>query len=246
MPRAGTPSGAKVGAITGSKRERACLAHDHPEIDICCSGAVSSRASRLAASLIDQGCAGLLSIGLAGGLDPALKPGDVVVSSTIIAPDGAKVATDAAWRDRVVAELDGRGIPFRIGAIAGNDELVRLAETKRALRNATGALAVDMESHAVMRIAAAAGIPFLAVRVIADGAGDELPLAAESALTEEGGVAIFRLLGGLLRRPGDLAGMMMLAKRSASGFKTLRQVAPLASLLLLLDAAELPKATDRI
>jgi len=54
------------------------------------------------------------------------------------------------------------------------------------------------------------------------------------------------LLGGLLRRPGDLAGMMMLAKRSASGFKTLRQVAPLASLLLLLDAAELPKATDRI
>jgi adenosylhomocysteine nucleosidase len=245
MPRAGTSSEIRVGAVTGSKRERACLAHHHPEIEIRCSGAVPYRASALAASLIDQGCAGLLSIGLAGGLDPALKPGDVVVSSTIIVPDGAKIRSDAAWRDRVAAELEESAIPFRIGAIAGLNELVRLAERKRALRSATGALAVDMESHAVMQIAAAAGIPFLAVRVIADGAGDELPMAAESALTEEGGVAIFRLLGALLRRPSDVFGMMILARRSAIGFRTFHRVASLAGLRRPRADAKSRKAGDR-
>jgi adenosylhomocysteine nucleosidase len=235
MPRTGASSGITVGAVTGSKRERACLAQDatvqdHPEMEIRCSGAVSARAGTLAAMLVDQGCAGLLSIGLAGGLDPALKPGDVILSSTVIAPDGAKVPADAAWRDRVAAELEQNAIPFRIGAIAGLDELVRRAETKRALRSSTGALAVDMESHAVMRIAAAAGLPFLAVRVIADGAADELPRAAKSALTEDGGVAVFRLLGALLRRPGDVSGMITLGQRSASGFRSLRRLAPLAAL----------------
>jgi adenosylhomocysteine nucleosidase len=243
MPRAATQSEIKIGAVTGSKRERACLApdgtetEDLPELEIRCSGAVSSRAGMLAALLVDQGCAGLLSIGLAGGLDPALKPGDVILSSTVIAPDGAKVPADAAWRDRLAAELEQNAIPFRIGAIAGLDELVRRAETKRALRSATGALAVDMESHAVMRIAAAAGIPFLAVRVIADGAGDELPRAVEVALTEQGGVAILRLLGALLRRPGDIAGMIMLGQRSASGFQSLRRLAPLAALHLPRDSS---------
>lgn len=219
-----------VGAVTGSKRERDCFATAYPDLDIRCSGASPARAEALAKRLADRGCAGLLSIGLAGALDPALHPGDVVLSSTIISPDGAKVPADEAWRDRIAADLEAANIRFRIGAIAGLDELVRLAETKRALFSGTGAVAVDMESHAVMRIAAAAGIPFLAVRVIADSATDELPRAAASALNAEGGVSIFGLLGALLKRPGDIAGMTMLAKRSTTGFETLRRIAPLSGL----------------
>lgn len=220
-----------VGAVTGSKRERDCFAAASSDLDIRCSGASPARAETLAKTLADRGCAGLLSIGLAGALDPVLHPGDVVLSSTIIAPDGAKVPASEAWRDRVAADLEGTDMRFRIGAIAGLDELVRLAETKRALFSGTGAVAVDMESHAVMRIAAAAGLPFLSVRVIADSATDEVPRAAASALNAEGGVAVFRLLGALLMRPRDIAGMTMLAKRSATGFEMLRRIALLGSLL---------------
>ena len=219
-----------VGAITGSIRERDCFAPCPPDLDISCSGASPARAEALAKALVDRGCAGLLSIGLAGGLDPLLLPGDVVLSSTIIAPDGAKVPASEAWRDRVAADLERADIRFRIGAIAGLDELVRLAETKRALFSGTGAVAVDMESHAVMRVAAAAGIPFLSLRVIADGATDELPRATASALNADGGVSVFGLLGALAIRPGDIAGMILLAKRSAIGFETLRRLAPLSGL----------------
>ena len=219
-----------VGAVTGSKRERDCFAAASSDLDIRCSGASPARAEAMAKRLADRGCAGLLSIGLAGALDPALHPGDVVLSSTIISPDGAKVPADEAWRDRISADLEAANIRFRIGAIAGLDELVRLAETKRALFSGTGAVAVDMESHAVMRIAAAAGIPFLVVRVIADSAADEVPRAAASALNASGGVALFRMLGALVIRPRDIAGMTMLARRSTKGFETLRRIALLGSL----------------
>lgn len=219
-----------VGAITGSKRERACFAAIFSDLDLRCSGASPVRAETLAKELADGGCTGLMSIGLAGGLDPSLHPGDVVLSSTIIAPDGAKVPVDEGWRDRIAADLEAANMRFRIGAIAGLDELVRLAETKRALFSGTGAVAVDMESHAVMRIAAAAGIPFVSLRVIADSAADEVPRAAASALNAKGGVAIFRLLSALALRPRDIAGMTMLGKRSATGFETLRRIAPMGSL----------------
>lgn len=220
-----------IGAITGSRRERDCIVPAQNALDMRCSGARPDRAETYAQSLTVDGCAGLLSIGLAGGLDPALNTGHVAVASTVIAPDGAKVPTDAAWRDAVAADLDQAGIRYRIGAIAGLDELVRLAETRRALFSGTSAIAADMESHAVMRVAAAAGLPFLAVRVIADTAEDDLPRTAEKALTPEGGVSMLGLLAGLLLRPGDLGGMVTLSRQARTGFETLRRVAALPGLV---------------
>jgi hypothetical protein len=85
-----------------------------------------------------------------------------------------------------------------------------------------------MESHEVMRIATANGIPYFVVRAVADAAGDEVPLAAASALAPSGRIAPLPLLWALLRRPADLSGMALLARRSASGFAALRRVAAVA------------------
>ncbi len=220
-------AGIAVGAVTGSLRERACFSPVVNRIDIRCSGARPDRARRLAAELVDGGCGALLSVGLAGGLDPALRAGDLVLSSTVISPDGAKVPTDDAWRDRFAAALESARMDFRIGAVLGADELVRFAGSKHTLHSATGALAADMESHEVMRVAAALKIPFLAIRVIADAAEDELPETAARSLTSEGGVALISILAGLIRRPSDISGMAMLARRSTPAFATLRRVAAL-------------------
>lgn len=220
-----------IGAITGSKRERDCLVAAGRKLDLRCSGARPERAETYARSLVVDGCAGLLSIGLAGGLDPGLRPGHVVLSSTVIAPDGAKVPASEPWREALAADLDAADIPFRIGPIAGLDDLVRLAETRRALLSGTGAIAADMESHAVMRIAAASGLPFMAVRIVADIAGDDLPRAAEQALAPDGGISLAGLACGLLSRPGDLGGMLLLARRARKGFETLSRVAALPGLV---------------
>ena len=198
-----------------------------PQMDVRCSGARPDRAAFLAAQFVEGGCEALLSIGLAGGLDPVLKPGDLIVSSTIIEPDGKKVPSDAIWRDNVVDRLDRARIDYRIGPMLGADELVRSPAAKQSYFSTTGALAVDMESHAVMRVAKAAGIPAIAIRAVADRSYDELPETAAYALTVNGGVAFFSILSGLMRRPSDLGGMLMLARRSAQGFAALRRVAAL-------------------
>jgi hypothetical protein len=57
---------------------------------------------------------------------------------------------------------------------------------KRAAAAATGAVAVDMESAAIAAVAERARVPFLALRVVVDGADDALPRGAEQWIDEQG------------------------------------------------------------
>jgi nucleoside phosphorylase len=61
------------------------------------------------------------------------------------------------------------------------------------------ALACDMESAAVAQVAAAASVPFLAIRVIADGPEDVLPAHVDRWVDDAGDSRIAPVLGALLR-----------------------------------------------
>lgn len=222
---------AKLGIITGSKLEGACLQHGDPatELDIRCSGASSDRANIAARTSIAAGCDGLVSFGLAGGLDPVLPSGSLVVADAVICADGSKIQTDRSWVDGIKAVLEVNNIPYVVGGILGLDEIAFLPETKRSLFEGTGALCVDMESHAVVHAASMEAIPFLALRVVADTASDEIPRAASQALAPDGGVQMGTLALALAKNPAGIPGFLKLRKRSASGFETLRRVAPLLS-----------------
>jgi hopanoid-associated phosphorylase len=222
---------AKLGIITGSKLEAACLKHCDPatELDIHCSGALAERANVAARTSVAAGCEGLVSFGLAGGLDPALPSGSLVVADAVICADGSKIQTDRSWVDGISRTFEKSQIPFVTGEVLGLDEIAFLPETKRSLFSGTGALCVDMESHAVIRAASLEAIPFIALRVVADTASDEIPRAASRALRADGGVQVGSLVFALAKRPTDIAGLLKLRKLSAVGFETLRRVAPLLS-----------------
>ena len=102
---------------------------------------------------------GMISTGLCGALDPALRLGDVVVSGK------AHIEVGMGARAQFV-----RGAVHTIAHVA-----VTAAE-KRTLRNQTGAVAVDMESAAVERKAAEWNVPYWCIRAVSDRAGDTLPL----------------------------------------------------------------------
>jgi adenosylhomocysteine nucleosidase len=189
------------------------------------SGIGLERAARAAQQLLEAGADSLLCFGVGGALNPALNCGDIVIasevlcagksdadpSSTELAP--ARLATGAEWRQGLSARLIGLG-GLHVGAVLSSDELVASAERKQQLYRQSGALAVDMESAAVARIARHEHIPFMALRVIADTAQDSLPGVLHSALGSGGAVARgASFWWSLLSAPGSWLGLARLGSR---------------------------------
>ena len=187
------------------------------------SGMGGAAATQAAARLIEAGAMELMSFGLAGGLDPALAAGSVVVPSEVISPHGDRCPTSEAWRERLMAAIASQG---RVagGSLLTSARTIDRVEDKAAAFRETGAVAVDMESLAVAQIAAVHLLPFAAVRVIVDTAADALPRAVVEA-SRGGQVRIWRLLGGLALAPAELAPLMRLAARYRTANRSLAAAA---------------------
>jgi hopanoid-associated phosphorylase len=159
---------------------------------------------------------GVISIGLAGGLWPHLKVGDVVIADQIIT-GMEKWDCHEGWRVRLMSRL-----PTAIqGQIFGSDIIIERPETKAGLHQTTGALVVDMESQVAARFAAKRNLPLAGLRVISDDAAHVLPPAALVAMRPDGGIAIGRVLGSLLRHPTQIPSLIRTARGSNKAFAEL-------------------------
>ena len=174
--------------------------------------------------LMEAGATALASFGLAGGLDPRLRPGAICLPCEIVSLDGRALATTAHWRARVESALIAR-YPVVGGKLLSADRAIASVEDKAALHRATAAVAVDMESFGVAQVAHAHGLPFIAIRVIVDTAADNLPRAVAAAADQSGQLNIWRLLGALARAPADLAPLMRLGSRYRVASRALSAVA---------------------
>jgi adenosylhomocysteine nucleosidase len=188
---------------------------------IAVGGGTATGAERAARELIERGARALISLGLAGGLDPALRPGTVIVPSAVI--DGEhRYPTDPR-----LSQILGGATPHLLLAA---QTVVASAAEKRRLHGATGAAVIDLESGAVARAAAAHGIPFAALRVTCDPAQRSLPPAALAALDPHGAVAIRRLLVSLLMQPAQIPALLALAREATAARRSLltrvRQIVP--------------------
>ena len=189
------------------------------------SGVGPSAATEGARRLAAAGARALVSWGMAGALDPALAAGTLVLPTEVISPTGGVFATAPQWRERLSAAL-GAHWPVSFGRLLTSYEPLGSVESKAMAFRQTAAVAVDMESSAVAEIAAAARLPFLAVRAIVDTAADAVPQAALAATTADtGALRIGHLLAALARAPGDLAALIRLAGRYRRARRALTAVA---------------------
>lgn len=189
-----------------------------PAARACCG-----RGPGLAAGLesaMAPSCGGIISFGIAGGLDPALSPGTLVVATTVIGPAGA-FATDESWSHSLA-----RALPNAVAApLLGLDVAAADPAAKARLFDETGAAAVDMESHIAGDVAARHGLPFAALRVVADPAGGRVPASAIAGLRPDGSTDVTGVLKSLLGKPGDLAALIRVARDTAVARTALRAAA---------------------
>lgn len=190
---------------------------------VAVSGIGCSAAAAAARRLVDAGSTALVSWGMAGGLDPALHAGTICLPHVVISREGASFAADHHWRELVGAAIGARRI-VSAGKLLTSARAIDDVAGKIAAFRETGAAAVDMESTAVADVAARHGLPFIAVRVIVDTAGDVLPAAVFPAGGSDQ-LHFMRLLQGLLRSPRDIASVIRLATRYRIATRALAAVA---------------------
>jgi adenosylhomocysteine nucleosidase len=188
-----------------------------PGMRVICAGDGRDLTAKISRA-IAQGCQGLVSFGVAGGIAPELKPGDCIVASAVLSGKSL-LPTDPQWAQRLL-----QTIPKPVhGTLLGVPATVADPAAKRALYRRTGAIAVDMESHIVAKAAAEHRLPMAAIRVITDPAERVLPRSALAATRPDGTIDVGAVLRSLLRQPRDAAALFQNALDTRVACASLRR-----------------------
>ena len=191
--------------VTGLVQEARIAAG--PGMAVICSSSDPNQLRALLTTLDPTSIRGVISFGVAGGLDPSLKTGDVVVATEVMAGDTRWLAGLSLTEAQIASIALGRRRVVR-GLLAGVEEVVAASACKAALHSETGAAAVDMESHIAAAYAAEAGIPFAALRVISDPAHRALPVVARKAIKPNGDLDLRQIMGSVVRNPRSLRALV--------------------------------------
>lgn len=204
--------------VTGLAREMKLAAG--PGLAAITSGGNPERLRRLLAERAAPGCCAVLSFGIAGGLDPALAAGDVVVATGVVS-NGERWPAHQALTDTLATSLAAGGVKARLAEVAGVDAPLLDAQAKAAVHRQTGAAAADMESHVASEFAARHGLMFAALRIVCDPAARSMPAMVANALKPDGGVNHYAVLADVLRKPSEIATLTRLAGEARVSFRAL-------------------------
>lgn len=177
--------------------------HDGDAIALAQAGIGKVNAAAAATVLLSAyGADPLIFSGVAGGLDPELPVGAVLLADGLAihdygvvaggrltstrsgqiplgAPELESLAPAPPAVARTLARLAERlqtvvaPGPVRLGGIVTADYFLNCSETRAQLHDRFSAQAIDMESGAVNQIAEAWGVPLYVIRTLSDLAGEE-------------------------------------------------------------------------
>ena len=169
------------------------------------SGMGMKNAFSAALWLSEKGVAALGCFGVSGGLNPRLKTGDMVFADAVFEEQDDEFSL--IWKkygshfEETFKCIAAKGLPIQRGPIITARKPVLDTAGKRALFDRTNALAVDMETAAVVRAANQSGLSFFAIRSICDPADVFVPEALFQCVDEKGAPRLFHLLWRIIQKP---------------------------------------------
>lgn len=138
-----------------------------------------------------------VSTGYCGALDASLAVGDILVGTAV-----------NGWT-AAVPDCPAR---FLRGRIVSQDRVVSTAWEKRQLA-ATGAAAVEMEAAGVAAAAHEQGVPFYCIRVVTDGANEDMPMDFNRYRGPDGRFSRSRIALAAIGRPKRLTALIRFGRR---------------------------------
>ena len=124
---------------------------------------------------------GVLLVGVAGGVDPELETGDLLLADRHALQNGASqgagqaIKPDAEMLQSAQKAALELSVPIFNGGSLTVDHLVAKPHEREALRTEYQVYSVNMEDYRAAEAAQNAGVPFLSVRVVLDTASQRLP-----------------------------------------------------------------------
>ena len=112
----------------------------------------------------------VLSIGAAGGIDPALRAGDCVIINNIIRESGQKWRCDEQLSQKSFSLIQRSGLSVSMGGCLTSNRFIHLKKEKKKIFDIYGVSVIDMESEAIARTLGPSNIVFFDVRVVSDTA----------------------------------------------------------------------------
>jgi adenosylhomocysteine nucleosidase len=171
---------------------------DGHDVVLAGSGMGKVNAALVTTLLADRfGCRTVVFSGVAGGLDPTLAIGDIVIADLVIQHDAGVLEdervrvyqpgyapiinptgrlgypADPELLARVRERLEGISIPGQIvyGTVLSGDQYLNCDTTRDRLLRELGGQAIEMEGGAVAQVCEAFGVPWLVIRALSDLAG---------------------------------------------------------------------------
>jgi adenosylhomocysteine nucleosidase len=152
------------------------------------------------------GCDSIAFSGVAGGLNPELQQGDIIIADELIQHDygaivngqlissipGSFPALDDT-DEGVAYVMPGRlknalvnviGLEPKFGRILTGDTYLACESTRKMFRGQFGADAIEMEGAAIAQVCCAWHVPFVIVRVLSDLSGAESHLQFEEFIDD--------------------------------------------------------------
>ena len=139
----------------------------------------------------------LVSWGTAAGLSKILKPGDLLLPDLIMDESGTKYATNSN---------------FESGLLCESTTILKEIEDKEAFRKKFNAMACDMESATIAKMANQRGISFNALRFVSDDYSTRIPKSIYSSINEEGDFNLSHFLIQIISKPKDIIQIIHLGK----------------------------------
>jgi adenosylhomocysteine nucleosidase len=203
--------------LSAPSLEERLRGHTDSDIVLAKSGMGAARARDCAQTLIARCRPRLILIaGFCAGLTQEAAPGDLILVAEAIDPT-------SGMRHRPLPSLLTAAqsarlpqIPTHTGRLLTVTRIATTAGEKQAIRSAAADIAaLDMETAGAACAAAAAGIPWLAVRAVTDALRDSLPFDFDRwTHPHTGEIARARLTLAALTRPWQIPALIRLGSRS--------------------------------
>jgi nucleoside phosphorylase len=200
--------------------ERVIAAGDGVDIVV---GTANAKVLRERLSKVDTAdISAVYSFGVAGGLNPALKPGDLLVSTQVVAQstDTEQRIVEESWMadENILVAIQMHAVKedtvkIRRGIFLGTDFEARDNPQKNSqdLREISGADIIDNESHIAAKFAWEHNLPFVSVRAVSDSVSNKLPPAALISLDDDGSPNGTAIAESLLNNPQQIPALIRTA-----------------------------------